>query len=259
MEQQLFTFLDHIQNNKHSDNTIDAYGSDIYQLLQFLQDESGHDVTDWSDVSQEMLSEYVEYMKQNAYTASTITRKMAAINSFFDFLLYKRYIRNNVTADVKYQRAKRRPLTTVSVGNVAQLLKEINQGESPSHLRDAAIVLLLYKTGMQATEIIDLQINDVDINKRTIYCRGKNQRTLEIDGNTADVLSDYLNNGRPCFVKDENEKALFISRIGKKLSRQSIWNVVKSHTQFANLDDNITPRSLGNCIKENRRVNKTKT
>lgn len=246
MDQQLLAFLDFLQEEyKYSSNTTAAYKNDLGQFVKFLQ-AGEYDVNDWSDVTPEIVDEYVQYMKDKAYASSSVARKVAAVKSFFNFLFARGIIEDNPTTNVDSPKVKKRLPQTLSTEDIYKLLQAPRQKRSPKHLRDTALLTMLYSTGMRVTEVVSLRVNDVDLQTSMLACHGKDDqlRELPLDKDTRDSVAAYLDGGRQYLVKNKDEDALFLNHRGEQLTRQGLWLIIKAYAKKANLSADVTPHTL---------------
>ncbi len=248
MEKQLLAFLDFLQQEyKYSNNTTAAYKNDLNQFLSFLE-EGKFDLNDWSDVNGEIISDYVEHMKEQPYASSSIARKVAAVKSFFNFLFARSIVSKNPTVKIDSPKVKKRLPKVLSLEDVDRLLKAPTESNTPKHLRDTALLTMLYATGMRVTEIVSLKLEDVDLKNSILYCPGKDNqaRELPIDDATREILENYLENGRPYLVKDKDkdDNAVFLNHRGQQLTRQGLWLIIKAYAKQVKLSVAVTPHTL---------------
>ena len=247
MEKQLLAFLDFLQiEYKYSNNTTAAYKNDLNQFVKFLANGQYSQVTKWTDVTSEIVQNYVDFMKSKSYASSSVARKVAAVKSFFNYLHARNLIDENPTTDIESPRVKKRLPKTLTEEEVEQLLKAPSVKVSPKNLRDTALLTMLYTTGMRVTEVVSLHENDIDLENNILYCPGKDEqiRELPFDQLTKNVLTDYLEKGRPYLVKDKDEKATFLNHRGQQLTRQGLWLIIKSYAKQAGLNTAVTPHTL---------------
>ncbi|MDX1615217.1 MAG: site-specific tyrosine recombinase XerD [Candidatus Promineifilaceae bacterium] len=246
MEDQLTAFLHFLAHERnYSDNTIAAYRNDLGQFLSWLEAQS-FDVGSWANITDEHVEDYASHLRQQSYTASSVARKVAAIKSFFHYLLARGRISDDPTVDLDSPKVKKRLPKTLSLDEIERLLAAPFQRQSPKNLRDAALLYVLYTTGMRVTEAVSLTLDDVDLESGTLDCEGKDGqvRELPIDDTTRQVLAEYLESGRPHLVKDKDETALFLNHRGQQLTRQGLWLIIKSYANQADLGDKVTPHTL---------------
>ncbi len=248
MKEQLATFLDFLQaERRYSENTTAAYKNDLGQFANFLAQEF-KEVVSWDAVTPEIVAAYVADMKNGDYASSTVARKVAAIKSFFHHLMAREIVQSDPTAAIDSPKVEKRLPVTLSSGAIEQLLQapSTKEEQTPKHLRDAALLALLYATGMRVTEVVSLKVNDIDLAAQQLRSPGKdeNGRLLPFDAGTAHSLYQYLEKGRPHLLKYDNEAALFLNHRGQQLTRQGLWLIIKSYARETNLDESVTPHTL---------------
>lgn len=246
MEQQLLAFLEYLQTEyKYSNNTTAAYRNDLNQFMRFIQN-GQYDIQKWDDVSSEMINSYVDYMKKQSYASSSVARKVAAVKSFFNYLQQNELISDNPTIHVDSPKVKKRLPKTLSSADVEKLLAAPTKKRSPKNLRDMALLHILYATGMRVTEVVSLQLDDVDLENELLFCATKDdqKRKLPFDDTTRQILATYLQEGRPYLVKDKEETALFLNHRGQQLTRQGLWLIIKAYAKEADLSTEVTPHTL---------------
>lgn len=246
MEDRIFAFLTYLKEKRdYSENTTAAYKNDLSQFLSFIQAQHA-EVSNWGDVGDEVVRDYVAHMREQPYASSSVARKVAAIKSFFQFLNKRELVPENPTAKVDSPKVKKRLPKTLSEEDVERLLATPSQEKSPKNLRDTALLNLLYATGMRVTEIVSLRVQDLDLDQSVLYCPGKDGqvRVLPFDDETRQVLEEYLEKGRPKLVKNEEETALFLNHRGQQLTRQGLWLIIKAYARKADLEEDVTPHTL---------------
>ena len=246
MEQRLQTFLDFLKKEySYSDNTIAAYKNDLNQFVKFLHASDFADNA-WEDVTEDTVSQYVTFMKNKAYASSSVARKVAAVKSFFNFLASRKFIKSNPAEHVDAPKVKKRLPQTLSSEDIERLLEAPTKKTTPKNLRDTALLTMLYSTGMRVTEIVSLQLKDVVLERSLLYCEGKDgqRRELPFDEETAVILHNYMDDGRPYLLKEREDKALFLNHRGQQLTRQGLWLIIKAYAKQANLSTAVTPHTL---------------
>lgn len=249
MKEQLLAFLEFLQTEyRYSNNTTAAYRNDLNQFLRFLESGQYQGVSTWRDVTPAIIGDYIEYMKGQPYASSSIARKVAAVKSFFNFLFARSIIDKNPTTGIDSPKVKKRLPRVLSREDVERLLHAPTEHKTPKHLRDTALLTILYATGMRVTEIVSLRLKDIDLDKNVLYCIGKDNqvRELPFDDTTGAILEAYLENGRPYLVKDRDleEQAVFLNHRGQQLTRQGLWLIIKAYAKQANLSVDVTPHTL---------------
>ncbi len=251
MDQVLQDFLVFLREEyRYSDNTVAAYRNDLTQFYTFLAGGRYEDVNSWAEVDPQIVDAYVDDLKHRdrPYAASSIARKVAAVKSFFNYLHARNFISTNPTSEVDSPKVKKRLPKTLASKEIEFLLLAPTKGSTPKHLRDTALLNMLYATGMRVSEVVNLQMDDVSslANVMTIAVNEgeERQRQMEIDEEMRLILDRYLADGRPYLLKDPNETALFLNHRGRQLTRQGLWLIIKAYARDAELESEVTPHTL---------------
>ena len=243
MWEQIEAFLTYLTTEKDcSENTTSAYRND---LTQFVDAISGR-VDAWQEVDTPVLTAYVDHLQEQKYASSTVARKVAAVKSFFHYMLDTGRLQDDPTATLDSPRVQKRLPKILSSEEVDRLLNKPVQMTDPKALRDKAFLELLYATGMRVSELVALDVDDVQLKAQQVHCvnRANRQRTLPLSERATKALRLYLERGRDVLLRDRHENALFLNHRGKRLTRQGLWLIIKGHVQEAGLDTNVTPHTL---------------
>ncbi|HTK10493.1 MAG TPA: tyrosine-type recombinase/integrase [Ktedonobacteraceae bacterium] len=240
--------LSNKENGKKGNNrnTIMAYRNDLRQLCNFL---GTRNVENWPQVTREHIVMYLLLMREGqAYRPTTIARKLAALKSFFRYL-YKetRLISSDPVESLEAPRIQKdlpHVLTAEQISRLFQQLEDL----SPTGLRDLAMLHVLYSTGLRASELVSLDLLDLDIAQMTICCTShdgtfKKERSLPLSPSATQALEHYLKEGRPRLVRRVSEPALFLNHHGERLTRQGFWLIIKGYARRAGITC-ITPHML---------------
>lgn len=257
MEEQLLAFLKYLeQEYQYSENTIAAYRNDLSQFLDYVEKRNGTELPDWSAVAAEDIEDYLYFMKhkEQPYASSTIARKIAAIKSFFNYLTGQELIDENPALHIDSPKVKKRLPQTLTHEEVERLLESPAEDDTPKNLRDRALLNVLYATGMRVSEVVSLQVSDVDFGHGLLLSptRQGEAREIPIDEETQRLLTDYLEHGRPQLVREEDEQSLFLNHRGEKLTRQGLWLIIKGYARQANLETEVTPHTLRHSFASHR-------
>jgi integrase/recombinase XerD len=243
MWEQIEAFLTYLTTEKDcSENTTSAYRNDLTQFIEIL---SGR-VQDWQEVDNPVLTAYVDHLQGKKYASSTVARKVAAVKSFFHYMLDTGRLSDDPTATLDSPRVQKRLPKILSSQEVDRLLNRPVQMNDPKALRDKAFLELLYATGMRVSELVALDVDDVQLNAKQVQCisRPNRQRTLPLSERATEAIRLYLERGRDTLQRNAQENALFLNHRGKRLTRQGLWLIIKGHVQEAGLDANVTPHTL---------------
>ena len=241
MEKQIKLFLEFLQNEKKlSDNTLQSYKRDIIQYQNYIEENQ----INYTKVSKEDIKTYLNYLKKVGKKSSTISRNLASIRSFYQFLIRNRKIKNDPTEDVQSPKVEKR-IPSVLTAQEVELLLEQPKDVDLKGTRDKAMLEFAYATGMRVTEIINLNIENVNIEEGYVICRtGAKQRNIPLGSLSLSALKEYIEDARPILIKNEREKALFVNVNGKRLTSQGFWKIVKYYKEQAHITKDITPHVL---------------
>jgi integrase/recombinase XerD len=197
-------------------------------------------------VDKNSLVEYIKLLRKRKYASSTVARKVAAVKSFFHFLLDQDILEDDPTATLDSPKVKKRLPRILSPDDIEALLDQPNRSRDAKSLRDKAFLELLYASGMRVSELVSLDVTDIELEKRVVLCSGKanKQRALPLSDRAVPHVQLYLERGRPSLLKDPEEGALFLNHRGQRLTRQGLWLIIKGYVEAAGLDGNVTPHTL---------------
>ena len=241
MEKQIKLFLEFLQNEKKlSDNTLQSYKRDILQFEEYVEKNR----INYAKMNQEDINTYLTHLQELGKKSSTISRNLASIRSFYQFLIRTRKVKHDPTDDVQSPKVEKR-VPSVLTSQEVELLLEQPKDVDLKGTRDKAMLEFAYATGMRVTEIISLNIEDVNLEQGFAICRnGSKQRNIPIGSLSLKALQEYIEEVRPILIKDEKEKALFVNVNGKRLTRQGFWKIVKYYKEQAHITKDITPHVL---------------
>jgi integrase/recombinase XerD len=249
LRQDIDSFLNYLTVEKgFSKNTVDAYRNDLYQLQEFAKTEIDKRSTmpSWADFSRQDMLSYLLSLKDRGYVVTTIARKVAATKSFFGFLLSEGKIKENPTENITSPKVGKPLPDAISISQVRQLLAQPGEKSTPEAKRDSAMLQLLYASGMRVSELVSLNLNDVDTGGGYVRCFGKGnkERMVPIYPQAARTVEEYVKEVRPKLVRNDEEKALFVNQRGDRLTRQGLWQILKAYAKSAGLGKNVTPHTL---------------
>jgi integrase/recombinase XerD len=229
-----------------SANTVAAYRNDLQQLADFIGSRPG--AKGWQSLDRDAIQDFILHLKERGYTETSVARKVAAVRSFFAFLAAEGTVTVNPTEGLSSPRVGKTLPRAISPNEVDELLEQPARRSTPEAKRDRAMLELLYATGMRVTELVSLDVDNVNMDPRGSYVRcmgkGAKERTIPFHDNALDALADYLEEGRPMLVRNRDERALFVNRRGERLTRQGFWLILKGYAKSANLSTDITPHTL---------------
>ena len=231
-----------------SPNTLSAYRNDLRQLIEFVESRANGapSSASWEDVSEQTISEYLFHLRDLEYSETTLARKIASAKSLFGFLVMERVLESNPTANISTPRVGRSLPDPLTIDEMERLIAAPARLDTPEGIRDTAMLELLYATGMRVSELISLDLEDVNIYDGFARCFGKGgkERIVPIHIGAARALEDYIGRARPELAGDKGATALFLNRRGGRLTRQGFWLILKGHTARAGLEGRVTPHTL---------------
>jgi len=248
MKQEIETFLRFLEVEKgFSPNTLSAYRNDLAQMAEFMEEEllRGKEAPAWSRVAREHLQRYILEMRKRDYSEATRARKIAAARSFFRFLAEEGKGKDNPAEAISSPRVGRALPRTISIAEVRRLLEEVAQGQGPEARRDQAMLELLYASGMRVSELVSLDLGDVDTREGYVRCLGKGsrERVIPIHPQACSILEEYSKEARPKLMPLPGDKALFLNQRGQRLTRQGFWQILRGYARKAGLGK-VTPHML---------------
>ena len=241
MEKQIKLFLEFLENDKKlSNNTLQSYRRDIVQFQEYLDNER----ILYTKLGVQEIKDYIEYLKKIGKKTSTISRNLASIRSFYQFELRSKKVKKDPTEGMQSPKIEKKAPSILSSAEVELLLEQPSDVDLKG-IRDKAMLEFAYATGMRVTEIISLNIGDVNFENAYVVCStGSKKRNIPLGNLSLKALEEYVKNARPIMIKKETEKALFVNVNGKRLTRQGFWKIIKYYKEQANISKDITPHVL---------------
>ncbi len=246
MEEQIRAFLDVLQHEKnYSRNTIEAYHNDLNQFLLFVINERPA-LTQWGRVDKTLLVMFVQHLTTREYTPASVARKVAVIKSFYHFLMARQLVDDNPALTLGSPKVEKRLPQILTADEIARLLLAPTRHSTPKGFRDRALLELLCASGVRVTELVSLNMDDVNFQVNTIHCwgHGSKRRVIPIPEHTAEALGYYLERGRPILTANGDERALFVNPRGERLTRQGMWLIIKEYVKEAAIETMVTPHTL---------------
>ena len=242
MEQRIVDFTEYLRNDKKSsENTVLSYARDLKGFSRFMK-ESG--VLDPAKVNRTNVMAYVYELQKQNKAGATVSRNIASIRSFFQFLQKKGIVADNPAADLELPKVEKKVPEILSLEKV-ELLLEQPGGEEDKEVRDKAMLELLYATGIRVTELISLKVEDVNLPLEYIRCGGENKsRIIPIGAQAKFSLRRYLEKVRENMILRADEETLFVNCNGKPMTRQGFWKIIKAYAKKAGIEEDITPHML---------------
>ena len=228
-------------NVKHaSDNTIASYMRDIQQFVSYLQGIDGSIL----DSDRGTIHDYVDHLHNRGKSPATVSRSLASLKSLFAFAIGQGIIETNPVTNIKVEKAEKK-LPQILTGKEVELLLDQPKCTDLKGYRDKAMLELLYATGIRVSELINLDITDVNIAGGFIKCAsGDKVRIIPLYPAAIRALSDYIEDVRPKMISDVREESLFVNVSGERMSRQGFWKIIKYYQEKAQIGKEITPHTL---------------
>ena len=224
-----------------SANTLSSYLRDIRQFAQYL---SMTEAGDLSQVQQGQIQAYVNWMTARGKSASTVTRSLAALKSFYHYLTEKGVVAKTPVQNVSAAKAERH-LPQILTSQEVELFLEQPQCTDMKGYRDHAMLELLYATGIRVSELIALNSSDLNLSAGFIRCAGKKkERMIPLYPAAVNALREYVEAIRPNMIASPEEEALFVNMNGERMSRQGFWKIIKYYQEKAHIEKDITPHTL---------------
>ncbi len=238
LKERYFAYLENSKNS--SQNTIISYKRDIREFAEELEKKN----IGIENVSGATILDYLVMLQKNGKSASTVSRNLASIRSFFHYLQNEKIVSQDPTFNIHSLKAERKLPQVLTGEEVERLLNQPDTRDAKG-CRDKAMLELLYATGMRVTEMIELKMSDVDMEVGYINCnQGKKMRVIPIYSIAKKAVKTYIETARSQFVKDSSEENLFVNYSGTKMTRQGFWKIIKQYAAAANIKKDITPHTL---------------
>ena len=226
---------------KASANTIASYIRDIRQYSQWLDTYVGIDIVDAQQLN---ISNYLSFLEENGRSGATLSRTLASVKNFYSYAVSTGFIEKTPVTDVHVERGEKK-IPQILTGREIELLLSQPVCVDAKGYRDKAMLEVMYATGIRVTELIDLNISDVNMDQGIIKCTGsKKTRAIPLYPAALRALKNYVDNVRDAMLANPNEEALFVNVNGVRMSRQGFWKILKHYQSTAHIEKEITPHTL---------------
>ncbi|MBB1544823.1 MAG: tyrosine recombinase [Clostridiales bacterium] len=241
MEKIMTEYLNYLKNTKKSsNNTIQAYRRDLNFFFEYLNKNN----MDYLKVGYDDVQKYMEELNGEGRKAASVSRRLATLRSFYGFLLKKKLIKAIPTNKINMPKIEKKAPMVLTSDEVEILLSQPKSNDLKG-IRDKAMLEFAYATGMKVSEIINLDLKDVNLVDSYVVCNeGYSKRVVPLGRISKEALVEYLDNSRPYLLKTEDEKPLFVNIMGNRLTRQGFWKIIKQYQEQAHIDKEITPHVL---------------
>ena len=242
MKEEIAKFIEYLHVEKQtSKNTEVSYERDLRKMSQYLK---WQDIDSAKAVTPTSLNSFVLYLEQNGMKPATISRSIASMKAFFSYLHKTRQIDTDPTENLKAPKIEKKLPSVLTTDEMTRLLEQPS-GNSPKELRDKAMLELLYATGIRVSELISLKISDINLQMEYLNCMDTHkERIIPFGKKAKEALKNYLKDGRPKLVEDEESEWLFTNCSGQSMSRQGFWKLIKFYGGKAGIEAEITPHTL---------------
>lgn len=250
MREQVESFLNYLTAEKgYSENTVMAYRNDLNGLADFAAREMAKKNTaaSWANFDRQAMLSYLLDLKDRGYVATTVARKVAAARSFFSFLMAEGIIKTDPTENMSSPSIGKALPKPIPIEQVRLLLEQPSKLSTAEARRDRAMLELLYASGVRISELVALNIGDVNTDgEYFVRCfgKGRKERLVPIYEQIAMTIKKYIEEDRPRLAHDKKTNALFLNARGERLTRQGFWQKLKEYAKSAGLDNQISPHTL---------------
>lgn len=224
-----------------SENTVQSYRRDLMQMITYLEEK---EIREAAKVTKTSLHGYILHMEEQGKAATTISRMIAAMKAFFNYECMQACIRRNPAESLHAPKVEKKAPVVLSVDQVSALLAQPS-GQTPKEIRDKAMLALLYATGIRVSELIGIQMEDINMNIGFLVCRdGERERTIPFGRSAKAALEEYLEHARNELLRGKGSDYFFVNCTGGAMSRQGFWKIIKYYGEKAGIEEDITPHTL---------------
>ncbi|MBI4670445.1 MAG: tyrosine recombinase [Chloroflexi bacterium] len=252
MESQIEQFIQYLAAEKgYAGNTVMAYRNDLSQFHQFVLTTRPY-LSSWARVDTLLIQAYLLDLKAREYSVASIARKVAALKSFYFYLTEKQVMASNPTIDLEPPRVSHQPPRALSQQQVTALLRA-PAAPTAKGLRDRAMLEVMYATGLRVTELVTLDIRDVDLARGKLKIgSGAHQRSVPLTEPAQNALVEYITRARGDYGAPPESGPLFVNPRGGALTRQGVWLILKHYVAQAGIETAVTPHSLRHSFATHR-------
>lgn len=245
MKKLLAEYEEYLRGQHLSENTLSSYIRDLDAFFEYI---SENNIKGAQHVKKETVDSYIDSMKESGKANSTISRSTAALRKFYHYMSEVGKVKVNPVYGVEVPRVKKKLPESLSTREIVKLLNQPKSSDLKG-IRDKAMLELLYATGIKVSELISLNVRDIDIPGGMLSCNnGKNQRYIPIGKEAAEALENYLKKARGYMVHDAKIKTLFVNCSGTALTRQGFWKILRQYAESAGIKSEINAQTLRNSF-----------
>ncbi|OGN99913.1 MAG: site-specific tyrosine recombinase XerD [Chloroflexi bacterium RBG_13_51_52] len=246
MKEPIENFLHFLAVEKgYSEHTISAYRNDLTGLADFAKGNTS--LASWANFNRQTMLGYMLNLKERGYVATTVARKVAAARSFFGFMLSEGHIKTDPTENMRSPSVGKALPKPIPINQVRLLLEQPAKLSTAEAKRDRAMLELLYASGMRISELVALNLGDVNTEGNYFvrcFGKGRKERIIPLYENIAKAVKTYINEDRPKLAHGKKETAMFLNARGERLTRQGFWQKLKEYAKTAGLSSKISPHTL---------------
>ncbi len=228
-------YIEYLKAKKNiSANTESSYRNDLNKMIEYF---NLYKIMDYKYINSTNLNSYVLHMEIHGSSSATIVRNIAVIKGYFDYLFRMHHIDECITEEIKRPVTVAKPRVTVDSRDVEKMMNSLS-GRVGKDMRDYAIIQLLFQAKIPASELLELTVDDVNYELNYIQSQTRKKlKSYSVNQEVMDVVSKYIEEGRPQIIREEDDKILFPNMRGMKMSRQGVWKMVKTHAKSAGIED----------------------
>ncbi len=234
-----------LKEKNAAENTVNAYIKDLEHFGEFTR---GRGIKDLTDVSNADIVAYLMELKKEDKSRSTVNRKLTSIRTFYRFLMKEGRIRENPAENIKSPRIEKKEIEYLSIDDIDKLMSLPD--ETPKGKRDRAMLELMYATGIRASELIDMKLDDCNMRMGFVKCSGEHSkaRIIPIGRPARMAMEEYIYDIRPSLLRGSKSESLFVNYVGESMTRQGLWKILKEYGEKAGFDIKLTPQVIRNSF-----------
>lgn len=243
MQEIIEEFLSYLSVERGvANNTLSSYRRDLAKFSEFLKAQKSKSV---QDISRQTITSFMFKERDRGLSSNSVSRELACLKSFFKFLIKENKIKEDPANIIESPKLWKKLPFALNIEEVEAILAAPNL-RNPMGMRDKACLELMYATGMRVSEIVYLKMDDVNMEVGFVKCFGKGskERIVPFGRKAKESVARYLDKARPVFLKKKVSNFLFLTRLGKSMSRQTFWKIIKRYAKEAGVKKKITPHTL---------------
>jgi integrase/recombinase XerD len=246
MDKILHNFTEYLgEDKKLSENTLQSYKRDIEQYLLYLKRVLNQDI---KDTNNESIISFIDHQKELGKASSTISRNIVSLKKFYKYVYVKKIVDFNHSLFIESPKIEKKIPQILTKNEVEKLLAQPKCDNNKGY-RDKTMLEIMYTSGVRVSELIELNVDNIDFKKGLLKCLGnRKERFIKLDKDLTDMLKDYIEKTRNKLVGTKKENALFVNLYGKRLTRQGFWKIMKKYKVDADIKKDLTPHTLRHSI-----------